>query len=29
MQFGIFTIGDVTVDPTTGKAPTEANASTR
>ena len=23
MQFGIFTIGDVTVDPTTGKAPTE------
>lgn len=24
MQFGIFTIGDVTVDPTTGKAPSEA-----
>jgi putative FMN-dependent luciferase-like monooxygenase len=24
MQFGIFTIGDVTVDPTTGRAPTEA-----
>ncbi|MFG3522740.1 LLM class flavin-dependent oxidoreductase [Nocardia nova] len=23
MQFGIFTVGDVTVDPTTGKAPTE------
>ncbi|MDN5703577.1 MAG: LLM class flavin-dependent oxidoreductase, partial [Micrococcales bacterium] len=24
MQFGIFTIGDVTPDPTTGKAPSEA-----
>lgn len=24
MQFGIFTVGDVTVDPTTGRAPTEA-----
>ena len=24
MQFGIFTVGDVTVDPTTGLAPTEA-----
>jgi putative FMN-dependent luciferase-like monooxygenase len=24
MQFGIFTVGDVTTDPTTGKAPTEA-----
>ncbi|MGC0423552.1 LLM class flavin-dependent oxidoreductase [Embleya sp. AB8] len=23
MQFGIFTVGDVTVDPTTGRAPTE------
>ena len=23
MQFGIFTIGDVTTDPTTGKTPTE------
>lgn len=23
MQFGIFTVGDVTVDPTTGQAPTE------
>src|SRR5690625_7841203 len=24
MQFGIFSVGDVTVDPTTGHAPTEA-----
>src|SRR5688572_14910385 len=24
MQFGIFTVGDVTTDPTTGRAPTEA-----
>jgi putative FMN-dependent luciferase-like monooxygenase len=24
MQFGIFTVGDVTADPTTGRAPTEA-----
>lgn len=24
MQFGIFTVGDVTVDPTTGRAPSEA-----
>ena len=24
MQFGTFTIGDMTVDPTTGKAPSEA-----
>ena len=24
MQFGVFTVGDVTVDPTTGRAPTEA-----
>ncbi len=24
MQFGIFSVGDVTVDPTTGRAPTEA-----
>src|SRR5580765_276168 len=24
MQFGIFTVGDVTTDPTTGKAPSEA-----
>ncbi|MGH3347397.1 MAG: LLM class flavin-dependent oxidoreductase, partial [Nocardioides sp.] len=24
MQFGIFTVGDVTPDPTTGRAPTEA-----
>lgn len=24
MQFGIFTVGDVTVDPTTGRVPTEA-----
>ncbi|WP_030654380.1 MULTISPECIES: LLM class flavin-dependent oxidoreductase, partial [Streptomyces] len=23
MQFGIFTVGDVTVDPTTGRTPTE------
>ena len=23
MQFGIFTVGDVTADPTTGRAPTE------
>ena len=23
MQFGIFTIGDVTTDPTTGRTPTE------
>ena len=23
MQFGIFTVGDVTPDPTTGRAPTE------
>src|SRR3546814_9502568 len=23
MQFGIFTVGDVTTDPTTGKTPTE------
>ena len=23
MQFGIFTVGDVTTDPTTGVAPTE------
>ncbi|MGB7234719.1 MAG: 5,10-methylene tetrahydromethanopterin reductase, partial [Rhodococcus sp. (in: high G+C Gram-positive bacteria)] len=23
MQFGIFSVGDVTVDPTTGRAPTE------
>ncbi|WP_372344124.1 hypothetical protein [Streptomyces sp. KL116D] len=23
MQFGIFTVGDVTVDPTTGRAPSE------
>ena len=24
MQFGIFTVGDVTTDPTTGRTPTEA-----
>ena len=24
MQFGIFTIGDVTTDPTTGRTPTES-----
>ena len=24
MQFGIFSVGDVTPDPTTGRAPTEA-----
>src|SRR6201996_1149806 len=24
MQFGIFTVGDVTADPTTGRTPTEA-----
>ena len=24
MQFGVFTVGDVTPDPTTGRAPTEA-----
>ncbi len=24
MQFGIFTVGDVTPDPTTGRTPTEA-----
>src|SRR5687768_7589617 len=24
MQFGIFSVGDVTLDPTTGRAPTEA-----
>ena len=24
MQFGIFSVGDVTVDPTTGRAPSEA-----
>lgn len=24
MQFGIFTVGDVTADPTTGRKPTEA-----
>ena len=23
MQFGIFTVGDVTTDPTTGRTPTE------
>jgi len=23
MQFGIFSVGDVTADPTTGRAPTE------
>ena len=23
MQFGIFTVGDVTMDPTTGRTPTE------
>lgn len=23
MQFGVFTIGDITTDPTTGKTPTE------
>ena len=23
MQFGVFTVGDVTPDPTTGRAPTE------
>ena len=26
MQFGIFTVGDVTTDPTTGRTPTEARA---
>ena len=25
MQFGVFSVGDVTPDPTTGRAPTEAN----
>ncbi|MFH9405366.1 5,10-methylene tetrahydromethanopterin reductase, partial [Streptomyces sp. NPDC017638] len=24
MQFGIFSVGDVTADPTTGRTPTEA-----
>jgi hypothetical protein len=24
MQFGIFSVGDVTTDPTTGRTPTEA-----
>ena len=24
MQFGVFTVGDVTPDPTTGRAPSEA-----
>jgi hypothetical protein len=24
MQFGVFTVGDVTTDPTTGRTPTEA-----
>ena len=23
MEFGIFTVGDITTDPTTGRAPTE------
>ncbi len=23
MQFGVFSVGDVTVDPTTGRAPSE------
>ena len=26
MQFGIFTVGDVTPDPTTGRVPTEHEA---
>ena len=29
MQFGIFSVGDVTPDPTTGRAPTEAASPTR
>ncbi len=24
MQFGVFSVGDITPDPTTGRAPTEA-----
>ncbi len=24
MQFGVFSVGDVTTDPTTGRAPSEA-----
>ena len=29
MQFGVFSVGEVTPDPTTGRTPTEADGSRR